>query len=220
MTNDLLAQIRAALENLQPQQTADLTNEALAAGVDPESIIADGLTAAMQTIGDGFEKREVFLPELLVAADIFRSAIELVKPHLTVAAEPKGTVVIGTVAGDIHELGKNIVKLTLETSGYVVHDVGIDAPAERFAEELTRTGAEIVGASAMLTSTMPQLRALVDAVRAADPTAKILVGGAPVTQANADHYGADAFAPDAFSATRKAEELARAVRERRAAVSV
>jgi methanogenic corrinoid protein MtbC1 len=216
MSTDVFGSISAAVEELQPQKAIDLTKEAIAAGVDPASIITDGLTPGMRAVGDAFEKGETFLPELLVAADIFRSAMELVKPHLVAQAEPKGTVVIGTVAGDIHELGKNIVKLTLETSGFLVHDVGIDAPAERFAEELKKTGAEIVGASAMLTSTLPQVKAVVEAVRAADPTARILVGGAPVTQANADHYGADAFAQDAAGATRIAEELAKSVRAARA----
>jgi len=216
MSTDLYGSISAAIQELQPEQAIDLTKEAIAAGLDPASIIADGLTPGMRAVGDSFEKGETFLPELLVAAEIFRSAVELVKPHIVTQAEPKGTVVIGTVAGDIHELGKNIVKLTLETSGFVVHDVGIDAPAEKFAAELKRTGAEIVGASAMLTSTLPQVEAVVKAVRAADPSAKILVGGAPVTQANADHYGADAFAHDAAAATRIAEELARSVRAARA----
>jgi methanogenic corrinoid protein MtbC1 len=216
MSTDLFGSISAALQDLQPEKVTELTKEALAAGLDPASIIADGLTPGMRAVGDAFEKGESFLPELLVAAEIFRSAVDLVKPHIVTKAEPKGTVVIGTVAGDIHELGKNIVKLTLETSGFVVHDVGIDASAEKFAEELKRTGAEIVGASAMLTSTLPQVEAVVVAVRAADPSAKILVGGAPVTQANADHYGADAFAHDAAAATRIAEELARSVRAARA----
>jgi methanogenic corrinoid protein MtbC1 len=216
MSTDLFGSISAAVEELHPEKAIDLTKEAIAAGVDPASIINDGLTPGMRAVGDAFEKGETFLPELLVAAEIFRSAVELVKPHLVAQPDSKGTVVIGTVAGDIHELGKNIVKLTLETSGFVVHDVGIDAPADKFAEELKRTGAEIVGASAMLTSTLPQVEAVVRAVRAADPTAKILVGGAPVTQANADHYGADAFAKDAASAARIAEELARNVRTARA----
>ncbi|HJW74913.1 MAG TPA: cobalamin-dependent protein [Thermoleophilia bacterium] len=215
MSTDVFGSISAAIEELQPERAIGLTKEALAGGLDPASIIADGLTPGMRAVGDAFENGDAFLPELLVAADIFRSAVELVKPHLAAEAEPKGTVVIGTVAGDIHELGKDIVKLSLETSGFAVYDVGIDTPAEKFAEEVKKSGAEVVGASAMLTSTLPQVRAVVEAVRAADPTAKILVGGAPVTQANADHYGADAFAPNAAAATRTAEELAKIVRAAR-----
>jgi 5-methyltetrahydrofolate--homocysteine methyltransferase len=145
--------------------------------------------------------------ELLIAAEAFKAAVELVKPHLAEAMQSKGTVVLGTVEGDIHDIGKNIVALTLETNGYEVVDIGIDVPIARFAEEQARTGAQIVGASAMITSTLPALKRVVEDVRAKSPETKVLIGGAPVTPELVAVYGADRYAGDAIEAVRVADEL-------------
>lgn len=216
ITTDTFQQISDAVIALDEAQVLDLTRQALADGVEPSAIISEGLTQGIRKVGDAYQEGEVFLPEMLVAAEVVKQAVEIVRPHLTADMEKRGTVVIGTTTGDIHELGKDIVKLTLETNGFDVYDVGIDVPAERFAAEMLRTGAEVVGVSAMLTSTLPSVRHVIAAVRAADPTATVIMGGAPVTEANAEAYGADAFAPNAGEAIVVIAGLAERVRTARA----
>lgn len=206
-------EITEALVSLDGEKTVALTRKALEDGIDPAGLIAGALTPAMGVIGAAFERDEVFLPELLVAAEIFKDAIELVKPHLTGTAAAKAKVVMGTVEGDIHDIGKNVVILFLETNGFEVRDIGRDMPAARFAEAALEMGADIVGASAMLTSTEHRLKEVVEAVQDAGSPAAVLVGGAPVSEALAAAYGADGTAKDAAAAVRVAE----AVLERRQA---
>ena len=184
-----------------------MTQQALHGGTEPIAIINDGLTRGMTEVGKRFEAGEYFLPELLIAADVFKAAVAIVKPHLTDAVATKGKVVLGTVEGDIHDIGKNIVALALETNGYEVIDLGIDVPVARFAEEQLAAGAHIVGASAMITSTLPALKRVVDDIRAKSPSAKVLIGGAPVTPALVAEYGSDAYAGDAMEAVRVADGL-------------
>jgi len=192
---------------LDEQRVLDLTQQALDAGAEPIAVINDGLTPGMDEVGKRFESGDYFLPELLIAADVFKSAVAIVKPHLTEAVATKGTVVLGTVEGDIHDIGKNIVALALETSGYEVIDLGIDVPVARFAEEQLARGAHIVGASAMITSTLPALRRVVEDVKTRSPGAKVLIGGAPVTPALVAEYGSDAYAGDAIEAVRVVDKL-------------
>jgi methanogenic corrinoid protein MtbC1 len=203
----VFAALSESLIVLDEQRVLDLTQQALDAGVEPIAIINDGLTPGMNEVGKRFESGDYFLPELLIAADVFKSAVAIVKPHLTEVVVTKGKVVLGTVEGDIHDIGKNIVALVLETNGYEVIDLGIDVPVERFAEEQLASGAHIVGASAMITSTLPALRRMVVDVKAKCPGAKVLIGGAPVTPALVAEYGSDAYAGDAIEAVRVADEL-------------
>ncbi len=207
MSEDILRALGESLVELDEARVAELTKTALAGGVAPVAIIQEGLTPGMAEVGRLFEDGEYYLPELLIAAEAFKAAVELVKPHLGEAMATKGTVVLGTVEGDIHDIGKNIVALTLETNGYEVIDIGIDVPIARFAEAQAESGAQIVGASAMITSTLPALKRVVEDVRAKSPGAKVLIGGAPVTPELVRAYGADRYAGDAIEAVRVADEL-------------
>jgi methanogenic corrinoid protein MtbC1 len=215
---ELLSQISAALLELDDAHTLDLTRQALDGGVAPLDVIQQGLTPGITEVGERFERSEFFLPELLVAADIFTSAIDIVKPHLSrEGVGDKGAVVIGTVKGDIHEIGKNVVKLMLEVDGYTVHDLGIDVPLQAFVDKQRETGAEIVAASALLSSTMPLLKDLVEIVRQAGLPAAVMVGGAPVKDWLAKEYDADGYAVDAVGAVRVTGDLVQQVRAQRAA---
>ena len=207
MSEEILRALGESLVGLDEVRVGELTGQALADGVEPIAIIQQGLAPGMAEVGQRFEAGDYYLPELLIAAEAFKAAVELVKPHLAEAMQSKGTVVLGTVEGDIHDIGKNIVALTLETNGYEVVDIGIDVPVARFAEEQARTGAQIVGASAMITSTLPALKRVVEDVRAKSPEAKVLIGGAPVTPELVAAYGADRYAGDAIEAVRVADEL-------------
>ena len=183
-----------------------LTQKALDAGIEPIAVINQGLTPGMDEVGRRFEDGDYFLPELLVAAEVFKQAVAIVKPHLTESVAAKGTVVLGTVEGDIHDIGKNIVALAFETNGYEVVDLGIDVAIERFAEAQQEKGAVVVGASAMITSTLPALKRVVVDLRARCPEARILIGGAPVTPQLVIEYGSDAYAGDAIEAVRVVDE--------------
>ena len=205
--NASLSALTASLIELEESKVLELTQRALDEGIDPLAIINEGLTPGMSEVGGRFENGDYFLPELLIAADTFKTAVEIVRPHLGAALETKGTVVLGTVEGDIHDIGKNIVKLGFETNGYAVIDLGIDVPIGRFAEEQQASGAQVVGASAMITSTLPALQRVVEDVKAKCPDAKVLIGGAPVTPELVSHYGGDAYAGDAIEAVRVVDAL-------------
>jgi len=205
--NAALSALSESIIALDESKVLELTQQALDAGTEPVAVINEGLTPGMSEVGRLFEQGEYYLPELLIAAEVFKAAVDIVKPHLGEALETKGTVVLGTVEGDIHDIGKNIVKLGFETNGYEVIDLGIDVPIERFAEAQLASGAQIVGASAMITSTLPALQRVVQDVKAKCPDAKVLIGGAPVTPALVAQYGSDAYAGDAIEAVRVAEKL-------------
>ncbi|MBL7114921.1 MAG: corrinoid protein [Kiritimatiellae bacterium] len=187
-----------------------LVEQALSEGVVPGSILNDGLLSGMGEIGERFKKNEVYVPEVLIAARAMKAGMEVLQPHLASSGvEPTGTAVIGTVKGDLHDIGKNLVCMMLEGAGFKVIDIGIDVPAEKFVEAVQESGATVIGVSALLTTTMTNMRAVVEAVKASDVAdkVKIMIGGAPVTQAFCDEIGADGYAPDAASAADLAKSL-------------
>jgi 5-methyltetrahydrofolate--homocysteine methyltransferase len=207
-TTEFTSTLRSTLLELDEAGVLDLIQKAIDDGAAPVAILEEGLTPAITEVGERFERGELFLPELLVSADIFTKAIDIVKPHLKRDdAQDKGTVVIGTAKGDIHEIGKNVVKLMLEVAGFEVIDLGIDVPEQAFLDKQQETGAEIIAASALLSSTMPRLKDLVEMVREACLPAAVIVGGAPVTEGLAKEYGADGYSPDAIGAVRLVEGL-------------
>jgi len=210
--------MKQALFNLQENDVYELVRKALAEGYDPTDIINKGLTPGMVAVGEEFEKYRYYLPELLLCAEIFRASVDIVKPKMKhTGTKNKGTVVLGTIQEDIHEIGKNLVKLIFELAGIEVHDLGIDVPCAKFIEEKSRTNAEIVAASAMITSTVPGLKKLTELVKREAPGTAVMIGGAPVTDSLADEYGADGFAPDCISAVKVAETLIGRVRAQRSA---
>ena len=182
---------------------------ALEAGVSPNTILNEALIAAMDEVGRRFEEGEYFVPEMLIAARAMQAGLRLLKPHLT-SAETKsaGKVAIGTVKGDLHDIGKNLVAMMLEGAGFEIQDLGVDVTPDSFVKAV-EAGAQIIGMSALLTTTMGNMGVTMEALKSAGlrDKVKVMIGGAPVTQEYANQIGADAFAPDASSAVRTARQL-------------
>ena len=186
----------------------ELTEKALAEGVSAHDVLDKGLIAGMNVVGERFKKNEVYVPEVLIAARAFKGGQGVLEPQLKASGvEPAGIVVLGTAKGDLHDIGKNLVRMMLEGGGLRVVDVGTDAASEKFVAAAKENKAQIVAISALLTTTMPQMPEVIKAVKEAGLKVKTMVGGAPVTQSYADEIGADGYAPDAASAVEKAFEL-------------
>ena len=191
------------------QNTAvEITRSALEEGTPAESVLNEGLVAGMDVVGSRFKKNEVYIPEVLISARAMKMAMEILEPELAKAGvEPVGRLVIGTVQGDLHDIGKNLVAMMLKGAGFEVIDIGVDVGPEKFIEQAKSAGAHLVGMSALLTTTMPGMEKTVKALREAGLPAKVMIGGAPVTQDYADRIGADGYAPDSASAVDVAKEL-------------
>lgn len=189
-------------------KVAELVKEALDEGIGPKEILEDGLIAGMNVIGKRFKANEVYVPEVLIAARAMHAGMGLLEEKLAAAGvEPLGTVVLGTVKGDLHDIGKNLVNMMLTGGGLKVVDIGIDVPAEKFVEAAKASGAQVVALSALLTTTMPQMAEAIKALKDAGLEVKTMIGGAPVTQSFADEIGADGYSPDAASAVDLAKQL-------------
>lgn len=203
--------IAAAVVDCDPDKLKELVNGAVAENVPATDILNKGLIAGMDIVGTKMESGDMFIPEVLMAARSMAEALEIIKPLL---ADDKSNissnVVIGTVKGDLHDIGKNLVTMMLESSGMTVHDLGVDIPPENFVAKIKETNAEIVCLSALLTTTMPMMKRTIDAIKESGlrEKVKIMIGGAPVTQAFADEIGADGYAPDAGSASKLAKSFA------------
>jgi 5-methyltetrahydrofolate--homocysteine methyltransferase len=186
----------------------ELTKAALAEGVAVKSILDDGLIGGMDTLAARWKRNEVYIPEVLIAARAMKTAMEVLEPELAKAGiEPVGKFMIGTVQGDLHDIGKNLVAMMMKGAGFEVTDIGIDVPAEKFVEQIKSSGVQVVGMSALLTTTMPAMEKTLKAMKEAGVAAKVMVGGAPVTQAYADKIGADGYAADAATAVDVAKKL-------------
>ncbi len=182
---------------------AELSQAAVDEGVAPEQIINEGLIAGMNVVGEKFKNNEFYVPEVLIAARAMHGGMDIVKPLLADSgAVSKGKIVIGTVKGDLHDIGKNLVAMMLEGGGYDVIDLEVDVPAEKFVEAAQSESAQVIALSALLTTTMPGMKDTIDALAEAGlrDNVKIIIGGAPVTQNYSDEIGADGYAPDAASA--------------------
>lgn len=188
----------------------EMAEKLVADGVAATEILNEGLVPGMNVVGAKFKANEMYIPEVLIAARAMHAAMDIIKPLLAEGgSEMKGTVVVGTVQGDLHDIGKNLVCMMLEGGGFQVVDVGVDIPAEKFVEETKKSGAKVVGLSALLTTTMPAMKDVIEALKADDATknVKVMVGGAPLTQEYADSIGASGYAADASSAVDLAGEL-------------
>ncbi len=209
----ILDDISSAVQRGKRKEVAPLVQQALDEGLDPVAILNDGLVPAMSVIGEKFSAGEAFVPEMLVAARAMAAGTEVLKPHLAEAgAEPLGKAVIGTVRGDMHDIGKNLVRMMIESKGFEVTDLGVDVAPEQFVTFLQEhDDTDIVCCSALLTTTMPEIGATIRAIEEAGlrDRVKVMVGGAPVTQAFADEVGADAYTVDAGAAAVRAVELVR-----------
>jgi 5-methyltetrahydrofolate--homocysteine methyltransferase len=200
---EILKEIAEKVEAGKQNDVKSLVESCIEQGVAVSDILNDGLVAGMNSIGIKFRENEVFVPEVLVAARAMKAGLEIIKPILLrEKVQSKGTIVMGTVLGDLHDIGKNIVCYMLQGAGYDVVDIGIDAPGEKFIEAAKESGAQIIGLSSLLTTTMVYMKDVVEALRASGlgDRVKVMVGGAPVTQAFADEIGAHGYASDAASA--------------------
>ena len=189
----------------EAEPVVELTNEALELGMDPLTILFDSLIPALEEVGRLFEEGEYFVPEMLVSARAMAGAMDILKPLIAESgAKPIGTFVMGTVKGDIHDIGKNLCNIMLEGAGFEVYDLGVNVPPEKFVEAIREHQPDAVGFSAFLTTTMPMFKPNIEAIKEAGfrDNVKIFVGGAPVTQEYADTVGADGYAPDASSLVR------------------
>ena len=211
MTNEMHQRLAQAVIDGEPEDAEALAKEALAKGLDPLACITQGLTKGIQEVGRLFASGEYFLPELIIGADAMKMALDILEPELVgdQKREVVGQVVLGTVEGDLHEIGKTLVGTMLTANGFQVTDIGVDKKPEDFIAAIKDVDADIVGASALLTTTMLQQKKLIEALEEADlrKKVKVMVGGAPVTESFAQEIGADGYAEDAISAVDMAFRL-------------
>ncbi|TET67143.1 MAG: cobalamin-binding protein [Dehalococcoidia bacterium] len=207
---DHLKTMAEAVKNGDEKLTVQTVDEALSAGVAPEEILGSGLVPGIRALGQLFKDGQAYLPEILIAARAMRSGTEKLRPHLADASiQKKGTVVVGTVEGDMHDIGKNLVKMMLESNGYDVRDLGVDVSADAFAAEAKSANADIVATSALLTTTMTIIPAISKALETAGVRSKVkmMIGGAPITRQFADEIGVEGYADDCASAVDEADRL-------------
>jgi 5-methyltetrahydrofolate--homocysteine methyltransferase len=205
----ILDELRAAMVDGQAKLAAAKVSEGLAEGMDAGTLLRDGLIAGMAEVGHLYENGEIFVPEMLVAARAMTAALQVLKPHLVdEGVESSGKVAIGTTQGDLHDIGKNLVAMMLEGSGYEIVDLGVDVPADKFIQAI-REGASVVAMSALLTTTMTNMQTAIEAIKEAGlrDQVRIIIGGAPITKAYADEIGADGYAEDASSAVRLVKKV-------------
>ena len=213
--NETLNEISEWLQKGRAPKVKAAVTKALEEGIPASEILEDGLLAGMDIIGQKFKNNEVFVPEVLVAARAMNRGVEILRPYLVEdGVETKGTVILGTVKGDIHDIGKNLVRMMMEGKGLEVIDIGVDVPTESFLDAAREHNAKLICCSALLTTTMGEMKNVVDAVKASEMNGKvkIMIGGAPITQTFCEQIGADCYTPDAASAAEAAlkfcEEMA------------
>ena len=200
----ILDEMSTFLQQGRAPKVKELVAQALNEGISPQEILEQGLLSGMNIIGEKFKNNEVFVPEVLISARAMNMGIEVLKPKLIAEGfEPKGTVVIGTVKGDLHDIGKNLVKMMMESKNINVVDLGVDVAPEKFIEAAEENDAKAICCSALLTTTMGQMKEVVDLAKAKGMDCKIMIGGAPVTQSFCDTIGADCY-PDNASAAAEA----------------
>jgi 5-methyltetrahydrofolate--homocysteine methyltransferase len=207
---DILDQLSETLQKGDAEGVKKLTAEALDAGLSPDQIQSEGLIAGMNIVGAKFKNNELFIPEVLVVAKAMHAALDILKPRLAeTGAKPLAKVVLGTVKADLHDIGKNMVGMMLKGAGFDVNDIGIDCPPEKFVEAASDEGVKIVAMSALLSTTMPNIRVTIQALHEAGLTGKVktLVGGAPVTKEYAAEIGADGYGENSAEAVDVAREL-------------
>ena len=204
---DLQALSEAIIKGDQ-NQAVEITKAAIGEAMAAKDILEQGLIAGMDVIGGRFKRNEVYIPEVLIAARAMKTSMEILEPELVKAGvEPIGKFLIGTVQGDLHDIGKNLVAMMMKGAGFEVIDLGVDISPEKFVEQAKATGVSLIGMSALLTTTMPAMEKTIQALRDAGVDAKIMIGGAPVTQGYADKIGADGYSADAASAVDLAKKL-------------
>jgi corrinoid protein of di/trimethylamine methyltransferase len=209
-TREILKQLYDAVIEYDEDKSAEWAKIVLEEGVDPFVATMDGLADGMVEVGELYNRKEYFVPELLMCADALYAGLNILKPAIEASgrkSEVKGSIVLGVVEGDVHDIGKNLVKVMFEVAGWDVYDLGKDVPLDKFVEELVRTGADIVGISALMTTSMLAMPVLIKKLRDKNPNVRIMLGGAPLNMEIAEKYGADGYAHTAGTAVDEAINL-------------
>ncbi len=210
LREELLKALSDGVVNFKQDQVQEAAQRVVDEGLNAYDAIMNGLAAGMEIVGDLYDKSEYFVPELLMATDALYAGLDILRPHIQVEdldRKVKGQLVLGTVEGDVHDIGKNLIKIMFEVAGFTVHDLGRDVPLERFAEEQMRTDSEIVALSAMMTTTMLGMKKAVQMIKEKNPDVKIMLGGAPLTSDVAKLFGADGYADSAGNAVQEAIKM-------------
>jgi 5-methyltetrahydrofolate--homocysteine methyltransferase len=205
-----IGDLRQSVIEGEEERTESLVKQAMAEGLPPEQILKEGLIAAMTEVGRLFEAGEYYVPEMLISARAMKSGLTLLRPQLAAAnVQAVGKVVIGTVQGDLHDIGKNLVGMMLEGAGFEVIDLGVDVSAQKFVDAVKEYQPDLIGCSALLTTTMPRMKDVVEALKQSGlrDNVKVMIGGAPITDKYAHDIGADIYAPDAASAAARANHF-------------
>jgi 5-methyltetrahydrofolate--homocysteine methyltransferase len=206
----VLDDLKQSVIDMEVDKATELTQKALDEGLDAEKVLNEALVPAMDAVGDQYEKGERYVPEMLLSAQSMKGGMQLLRPLLAESGvEPKGRIVIGTVEGDLHDIGQNLVSMMLEGAGFEVTNLGAETPADEFVSSVKDNNADILGLSALLTTTMTHMPEVIDALKedGVRDNLQVMIGGAPVSQDYADEIGADGYASDASSAVKLAEQL-------------
>jgi corrinoid protein of di/trimethylamine methyltransferase len=210
---ELIAGLQDAVIHYKVEDAKKLAEDAVAAGVDAYTMTMEGLAGGMQVVSEKFDNHEYFVPETLLCAKALYAALDILKPHIkTAPGQQKGQVVLGVMQGDVHDLGKNLIKAIFEAAGWEVHDLGRDVPLSKFVEEQLKTDSDIVMLSAMMTTSMVGMKKLIPMIKEKNPNVKIMIGGAPVSEKTVDEYGADTTADNAPNALREAMDMLEGLR--------
>jgi len=213
---ELLEKLKNGVIQYDEDGVKEAAQEVLDVGMDVNEAIFDGLVSGMEEVGRLFEAQEYFVPELLMCADALYAGLDILKPHVgKLDLGMKGSVVIGTVEGDVHDIGKNIVKMMFDVAGFEVYDLGRDVPLDKFIEEQIKTDSDLVCLSAMMTTTMVGMQKIIDTLREKNPDVKIMIGGAPVSREIDDKWGADGYAADASNALQEAISMVASLKKMR-----
>lgn len=207
---ELLKALNDSVVNFEEEKVKEAAQKIIEEGFDAYDAVMNGLAAGMEIVGDLYDRHEYFVPELLMASDALYAGLDILKPHISLEGTDKrvkGQIVMGTVQGDVHDIGKNLIKMMFEVAGFTVHDLGRDVPLEKFAEEQMRTDSEIVALSAMMSTTMMGMKKVVKMIKEKNPNVKIMLGGAPVTSDVAELFGADGYAESAGNAVQEAIKM-------------
>ncbi len=215
-TKEILKELHTAVVAFEEDDVVKWAQVALDEGVDPFVAAMEGLAEGMIEVGERYNRKEYFVPELLLCADALYAGLDILRPAIEASgreSEVKGSIVLGVVEGDVHDIGKNLVKLMFEVAGWTVHDLGKDVPLDRFVEEQIRTDSNIVGISALMTTSMLAMPEIIKRLRARNPNVRIMLGGAPINPEVAEKYGADGYAKTAGTAVDEAIRLLKMLKE-------
>lgn len=206
--HELIKALYDSVVNMDEEKAAELSHAIIKEGINAYEAVNDGLTAAMAKVGELYANKEYFVPEILLCSDALYAGLEVLRPHIKgEEIQTKKSIILGTVEGDIHDIGKNLVKIMFESAGWAVHDLGNDVKLSRFVDEQKRLGADVVAISALMTTSMLAMPRLIEMIRSEDKDVAIMVGGAPLTFDIARSYGADGYADNAGEAVREADKM-------------